>query len=235
MAGGNLYIVCYKWRGWRPVTEAAPVNALCRMVAQYLTIPHRFLCITDDPTGIECPTYPMWDIPKVEHTPTPHNSYRRLRIFSDWAAQTFPGWVLSMDLDVVLLDNINDLITWDDLRVLKGGVSRYRGGLVLHKTGTRQHIWDSFNPVTSPWKIREFTTNGKPWTGSDQGWISVCCPYEKTYSSADGVYVWNSRLKAAGAIPQGARIVFPTGAVKPWHPQFAEDNPVLYDAYRKWL
>jgi hypothetical protein len=175
-----LHVITYKWAGWRPVTDPRPVNALQRMMATYLTVPHTFLCITDDPTGIECPTMPIWDCPHVDQTPTPHNSYRRLRIFSPWAQATFPGWVLSIDLDVIILKNINDLITWDDLRILKGGVSRYRGGLLLHKTGSRRHIWESFNPRTSPWTIREYSTKGKRWVGSDQGWISVCCPFERT-------------------------------------------------------
>src|SRR4030095_16148363 len=61
---GMLTVVCWKWR--RPVTyrsQYAPetVHTLRRMVAAHYAKPHRFVCVTDDPTGLDgIETIPIW-------------------------------------------------------------------------------------------------------------------------------------------------------------------------------
>jgi hypothetical protein len=231
----KLTVLTFKWHGWRDVFHADHVNALGRMLQHYLKIPHRLICITDEPEGVQCETFPVWADPFVPRKPTKHDTYRRLKLFSVWAAQQWPGWILVIDLDVVIVGDMTPLITWDDFRILKGGVSRYRAGMWLHRTGSRVHIWESFDPETSPFVITTYTTNGKPWRGSDQGWISVQCPHERTYTSADGVYMWLGQVKRRGKIPPNARIIFPMGDVKPWHNEMRKQSPALWKAYQRWL
>lgn len=231
----QLCVIVFRWVGWRPVTDPRPVHALDKMVAAHLSIPHRFVCVTDNPDGMKCETFPCWEDPIVKNQPTHHASWRRLKMFSEWAARQWPGWVLMLDLDVVITGDITPLITWEDFRILKGAVSRYRGGMWLHRTGTRTHVWDTFDPDKSPWEIPKYTTKGKPWVGSDQGWLSVTCPGERTYSARDGVYVLPASATKAKPLPEDARIIFTMGDIKPWQEKAKETMPAVWNEYRKWI
>lgn len=230
----RLTVICFKWTGWRPLYDARHVNALARMVRAHLHIPYRFVCVTDDTAGIECDTMPLWDDPAVPNRPSHHDSYRRLRLFGDWAHQQFDGYLLSLDLDCVILDDITPLITWDELRLLKGGVCTYNGSMWLHKTGTRRFIYDDFNPeqwptIAAPLK----TAKGKPWRGSDQVWLSYRAPNERMYTAEDGVYRCERYMRTRQRVPDNARIVFFPGLIdkKPWSDETRRALPQIYDRY----
>ena len=61
---GVITVVCWRWRApWRYRSTYAPatVHALRRMVARHYAKPHRFLCVTDDPRGLDgIETLPIW-------------------------------------------------------------------------------------------------------------------------------------------------------------------------------
>src|SRR5262245_29898947 len=99
-----LTVFLWLWRGWRPVYDYRNVNAMVRMLEARLLMPHRVVCVTDMPHGIDCETVPLWeDKCRVDGLkPKMPNSYRRLRLFSAEMAEQFPGWALSLDLDAVL-------------------------------------------------------------------------------------------------------------------------------------
>ena len=48
-----INVICVKW-GTK--YSASDVNRLKRNVEKYLTIPHKFICYTEDPTDLECDT-----------------------------------------------------------------------------------------------------------------------------------------------------------------------------------
>ena len=56
-------IVCFKWG---PKFGPEYVNNLYNAIQRHVTVPHRFICYTDDPTGVECETreflvdLPVW-------------------------------------------------------------------------------------------------------------------------------------------------------------------------------
>ncbi len=240
----ELTVVTFKWSGWRDLYNYHHVNTLKKMLKEYITIPHKFVCITDNPKGMKCDTYPLWKDVVVKNKPTHHDSYCRLKMFSEELAKIFPGWVLMMDLDVLILANIDDLITWDDFRILKGGVSRYNGSMWLHKMGTRTYIWDTFDPITSPFEVPKYkTSKGKRWVGSDQGWISVCCDGESMYDARDGVFRWSTRVRKLWKNKSlkkqkevsNARVVFFPGAIKPWHGKMKRSYPDIYEEYKRWM
>lgn len=64
-----ITVVTFLWKGWRPVYESKHVNAWARMVKAHLKQPHRCVCITDLPHGIECETFPLWTFPQVWQRP----------------------------------------------------------------------------------------------------------------------------------------------------------------------
>lgn len=96
-------VVCLKWG---QLYGPDYVNKLYRGVARNLTQPFRFVCFTDDPTGIE---------PPVECQPLPPITlpqgyeYSALRKIALFAAELhdLTGQTLFLDLDVIIVDNID--------------------------------------------------------------------------------------------------------------------------------
>ena len=98
-------VVCMKWG-----TRYGPdyVNVLARMVSRHLTRPHRIVCFTDDPAGIdkaiEC--HPLPDI----HVPERYDisPWRKLGILLPGIGG-LSGPALFLDLDLVITDSIDPL------------------------------------------------------------------------------------------------------------------------------
>lgn len=95
-------VICMKWG-----TAYGPeyVNILAAMVKRTLTVPHRFVCFTDDTAGIH---------PHIETRPIPEIPLGSAPIWSGWRklASVSPelgleGTVLFLDLDLILMDNID--------------------------------------------------------------------------------------------------------------------------------
>src|SRR5688500_8407001 len=117
---------------------AQHVNALYRAVKANLSIPHRFICLANDPRGIECETMPVWPAIRVNGE---DSCYRKIRAFDGDFQRSIGDRVLCLDLDAVILKDITPLITDDDCRMLAGSrhpvtgkqVSYYNGSMWLCK------------------------------------------------------------------------------------------------------
>ncbi|MGL5784748.1 MAG: hypothetical protein ACRCYZ_04730 [Alphaproteobacteria bacterium] len=100
-------VVCMKW-GERYTSHY--VNVLKGMVGRHLSLPHRFVCFTDDLTGIrgDVETFPLPDIT----VPSPYDisPWRKLGMFSKKLAD-LEGKTLFLDLDVVIVDSIDAFFT----------------------------------------------------------------------------------------------------------------------------
>lgn len=116
MPAEALTVVCMKWGDRYP---SAYVNRLRNAVAAHLARPHRFLCMTDDPKGLE---------PGIEATPFPDFPLeRRLWGAGMWPKLLLfrPGLVpdgtptLFLDLDVMI---IGDLTPFAELLSRDGGL-----------------------------------------------------------------------------------------------------------------
>ncbi len=96
-------VVCMKWG-----TAYGPdyVNRLYRGVARHLTIPHRFVCFTDDAAGIvdgvECKPLPPITIPESR----PFSAHRKLSLFAE-RVDDLEGPMLFLDLDLLIVDTID--------------------------------------------------------------------------------------------------------------------------------
>lgn len=233
-----LTVVCWKWNGWRAVYGAEHVNAMERMLKRHLSVPHRLLCITDDPKGVRCETMPLWDKPVVATLPRKPNCYKRLRMFSDWARDAIGDRFLSVDLDAVIMGNIDHIAQRDeDFVILEGRAAPYNGSLWMHRPGTRTDVWDDFNPATSPAEAaKSKRANGKAFYGSDQAWISHKLPGEAIYThAADGVCQFGCAIHNGMAIPKSQSIVFFAGGLKPWDQHFASVCPALAAEYKQYM
>ncbi len=117
-------IVCMKW-GTRYTEQ--DVNILHSMVKRNLTLPHRFVCLTDDPSNItkeiECFPMPEIQVPS-EYDMSP---WRKLGMFSKKIAD-LSGKCLFLDLDIVITDNIDCFFTFSDkFTIIKNWSQRDHG------------------------------------------------------------------------------------------------------------
>ena len=96
-------VICLKWGTRYP---ASYTNTLYRSVKKHLHRPFRFVCITDDPTGldegIDIEPFPA-DPGVITKWP---DIYVKLLVFQDGFAN-LKGPTLFMDVDVVIMDDID--------------------------------------------------------------------------------------------------------------------------------
>jgi hypothetical protein len=236
-----LSVVCWKWRPkarYRSEFGPEQVNVLRRMVARCYARPHRFICVTDDPAGLDPGIEVLPLFGDFEDVPSPHGGvnpscYRRLRLFHPDAARWFGERVVSLDLDMVLVGDVAPLWDRPEDVVLYGDTARgtpYNGSMLLLRTGSRPRVWTEFDPVRSPQLGR-----ARGYIGSDQAWLGVALgPGEPTWSAADGVYSYRNEIKPRGGLvlPANARIVVFHGHVDPWQAATRRRYPWVREHYR---
>jgi len=222
-----LTVITWKWRApwkYRSTFTGQHVNILRNMVARHYRKPHEFVCVTDDPTGIDSGirVVPLWkdhaDLISP-HGPSNPSCYRRLRMFARDAAQWFGPRFVSLDLDTVLVEDVSPIFDRREPIVLWGDTSPgtpYNGGLILMDAGARPKVWETFDPVRSPLIGRQ-----QRYIGSDQAWIAVCLgPNEAKFSKRDGVYSYRNHVaNNGGVLSPDARLVSFHGAHDPWGPE----------------
>lgn len=218
-----LTFVCWKWKrsktGFQLPLDinytAKHVNNLKNMIKRNISIPHRFLCLTDDPEGLECAHAPI---------PTKYaelgGCYRRLWMFSEEAKHVLGEKFVSIDLDCVIVRDITPLFDRDDTDFIANKYQGshgspdqyYNGGLMMHKAGTLTHVWNDFDE-TKIKELEKFTQAGKA-IGSDQAWIRYKLGKEyPRWDNPDGVY--EARQIHGEALPKNARLVLFAGKIDP--------------------
>ncbi len=234
-----ITVVCWKWKspqGYRSTFLGKHVNTLRNMVKRHLHVPHEFVCITDDPTGIDddIRIVPLWDdyayLQGFVGNQRPC-CYRRLKVFNADAAG-LGEHVLSIDLDCVITRDITPLINRKEDFVIWGDTAPgtlYNGGFWMLRRGTRQKVWDTFDPNESPQLTRKIGI-----IGSDQAWISHCLGKgEAMWTRVDGVYSFRNHLnKASMKLPTDARIVMFHGQHDPWHSDVQGKFPWIREHYK---
>lgn len=235
-----LNVVTWRWQppaGYRSTYPPETVNRLYAMVRKHYPELNRFICVTDQPAGIdpEIEVRPAWN--DFAGLPSPHGAknpscYRRLRLFHPDAAQWFGERYVSLDLDVVLTADVTplwerseDVVFWGDTNPQPG--SHYNGSMMLIRAGSRPQVWNAFDPAKSP----KLALKNRSW-GSDQGWISYCLGKgEAKWTKKDGVYSFRNDLKASGPLPENARLVIFHGKFDPWDQEAMQRCPWIRDHY----
>jgi len=216
-----LTVCCFKWKtpGYRSTFGPETVRTLKSMVGRHYPHPHRFVCITDDTTGLDTiETVPLWndyaDLPAPTGPRNP-SCYRRLKLFDPAIRNILGERFVSLDLDCVLLADLTplwhrpeDFVMWGDTNPK----THYNGSMVLMTAGARKQVWESFDRRLSPTAAMR-----AGHFGSDQGWISFCLgPGEARWTKADGVYSYRNDIAPSGRLPGDARAVFFHGRHDPW-------------------
>lgn len=209
------------WK-WGDRYTGAHVNALARQVHRQLEQLHRFVCVTNDPAGIDPDVVDavLEDRSAFADTPSPEgrgwpSCYRRLELFHPDAERRFGARVLAMDLDTVVPGRLDPIVDRPEAFViLRDPVwpRQGQGSLMLLSTGSHAHVWSWFDPATSPALAR-----AAGYRGSDQAWVSYCTPHRATWGPQDGVYSYRRDLVPRGSsLPRDARVVSFHGRPKPW-------------------
>jgi hypothetical protein len=220
-----ISFVTWLWHtpGYRSTFEASAVNTLFAMVDRHYPAPHRNICVTNFPKGIDATIEIVPDREDFAGVTNPNgrqnpSCYRRLRVFAPDAGQTFGPRVVSMDLDLVivgdlrpLVDRPEDFVIWGQSDFPKRQF--YNGSLWMLRTGSRTQVWTRFDPRNSPHQ-----TKRAGHRGSDQGWFSyILGRNEATWGNRDGVYSWRVHLAPkGGGLPANAAVVSFHGRTDPW-------------------
>lgn len=231
-----ISFVTWKWhtKGSPRTFLSEHVNVLYAMVARWYPNPFRFICITDDPAGLD-EKIEVMAMPVRFDTPSPMGArfpqcYARLWNFSREA--TILGQrILALDIDLIicgdltpLVDRSEDFVGWCEDRLW----NKIAGGIYLLNTGALTDIWDDFDPKISP-KLALSAGN----RGSDQAWMSYkLYPPQGRWTADDGL--WKINWTARGEIkpPAGARVIFTKGVRPPWSKEMKKMYPWVKEYWR---
>lgn len=240
LATDVLTIVGWLWSDPLCKTQYGPqhANTWARMLDRHITIPHRFILMTDQPDADydrRITPIPLWDdwrqIKNEQWGTSKPQCYVRLKAFSAEAEEILGKRFVSIDLDCVALANLDDLFTREeDFLIYRRPVQMlpmdeinpYQASMWMMTAGARRQVWDEFEGGKSIRLSREFM-------GTDQAWLHEILGRDETgWITADGVYGWgqireNPQWKHKP--PPDAKIIFFYGNQKPW--QFASiDKPI---------
>lgn len=193
---------------WKWGAKYAPkyVERLKAGVNRNIKMPHRFVCITDDPTGLTCET---WPLPTPDLIKVRDGCYSRLIMFSqDWQARNNIDRLVCLDLDVVVTGSLDALFSrLEHFVILHGGHFNpcpFNGSVMLIDRGARPEIWSRFTVK----EAEAVSMADGTWRGSDQTWISHVAPDAAGWTHLDGVYAFRKPGWMTGDdLPADARIV----------------------------
>lgn len=95
-------IICMKWG---EKFDAGYVNRLYEMVEKNITIPHRFVCFTDNSEGIN-PKIETFPIPALKEDGIPDRMWKKLTVFNK-ELYDLKGTALFLDLDIIIRQSLD--------------------------------------------------------------------------------------------------------------------------------
>lgn len=235
----TVHVVLWKWQGKPNVQRsytAQHVDVLSQAVKKNAgSVDVRVVCVTDDPTGItQTETYPLWpDCGELENATKENlpSCYRRLKIY-DIKTQREMGIprgqrIVSLDLDTVVTGDLSGIFRWEGTFVgwaLAGHPPHdtvYNGSFQMFTAGTLRHVWEEFDPETSP---RAAKLAG--FLGSDQSWLSWKLVGKPGHTDIPYPVLASYPLhcRRLGSFSAKTRLVFFHGRRKPWDHQAQEES-----------
>ena len=241
-----LTFVTWKWQGHagQPY-QAWHVNAMVEQLHDRVRLPHRTICITDDPDGIACETFPLWeDHAELRQVLTPKlpSCWRRLKLFDSRTTKQLGiadgEMVASLDLDLVFVrdatkffDRPDDFCAWK--RHAPDQPVSYCAAVLMFRAGTMDYLWLGFRPS----QIRRIRNLG--YRGSDQGWISYVLKgrYPGWQEQVDGIYsfsIWDKYAVSPDDLPANAIVVAFNGRKgKPWDREVIDAYPWIRQHWQR--
>lgn len=219
----ELSVLCYLWneQGFSELRGFEPqhVNFLASQVSEHLSLPYRFICITDATTGfddgIEVMPLPE-EAREIARIPTAQGKerfpscYRRLWTFAE-GAKVLGDVVLVLDIDCFIVGSLNplfdfmpeaDFVGWNPVQAW--GKTKVGGGTWRHRPGTRMQLWEGFSQQDAL-RIKDLGFNG-----SDQAILSYYLGTEPVFPQ-DWILNRQDMRRLDGKVPTIAKIVHCNG------------------------
>lgn len=189
--------------------SAQYVNILYTMVQRNLTLPYRFVCITDDHAEIrkevEC-----FDMPQL-YVSNKHDSspWRKLLMFSSHIGD-LSGKTLFLDLDVVILDNIDCFFSYSEkFSIIENWTQPGEGignsSVYCFTIGAYSHVLEYYRHHTG--EVLKQYDNEPIFLSKKIGdivfWPAIWCRSFKRHCIAKGL----ARYVKAPVVPEGARVI----------------------------
>ncbi len=222
-------ILCVKWG-----TKYSPdyVNRLASMTRRHLSLPHNFVCLTDDTRGVE---------DGIETIPIPETSlefcWTKLLIFSPQMPE-IGSPVLYLDLDVVITGSLDGLFTFSESTDFVGvpdwnrrWFPQFNSSVMRFTAGNHVRIYDDFVKAVGTGRLvkrREWDaclqSRNKVvyWEnlrryGGDQEWISRSAFRRGTIRDHAFPKSWvlSYKTHCRSGIPPDCRVVVFHGEPKP--------------------
>ena len=225
----NLKIVCVKWGDkFLPLY----VNRLYSMVKRNLSLPYRFVCLTDNREGLD---------PNIDIVPLQEGfeyCWTKMELFRGDAFSE-EDLCLYLDLDVVVTDNIDDLITFEPEKSFVGLYDwyskrkspHYNSSVMRFCGNSHTHLYTSLVEKLKSGIVtwgREFDAylgsndkvvlwEGERRYGSDQEWISTYIYPRKELREHSFPEKWIRSYKKHGRkrLPKKCKIMVFHGFPKP--------------------
>ena len=226
-----IKVVCFKWEhrgGYKLPTSigrytADHVNRLQKAVARHTTVEHEFICITDDPKGIECRTIKLWD-----KCMDKGGCFNRLYVFSKDMRELIGERFICIDLDVAITGSLDNLLSREEDFVINQfygyGVAKrdqfYNGALIMMNAGARDQVWTEFiKDIDGNVELITQKREARMLVGTDQAWIShVLGRGEAMFTDEDdGVMAYRllPNSETGKRLTPGSCMVFFAGAKDP--------------------
>jgi hypothetical protein len=213
----QINVVCLKWGN---KYDAGYVNKLYAGVKRNSTVDFKFWCFTDDATELN---------QNIEITPLPHGNrlnswWNKLYLFSRDLPMSRNSTVVYIDLDTLIVDNIDHILTADyqKLTVLRDfyhglvkSAGRVGSGLMAWRHGAYDYVWKSF--MRDPEKaVKKATPHGDQW------WIERAVADVSYWQDSYPDQVVSFKVHCRKGLPDQAKIVCYHG--RPSIPESAEDT-----------
>lgn len=215
-----LTICTFKWGSKYGLDH---VHRLRNMLARNLTIPWRFVLITDDYHGdpgqdpVETEVVRLW-----EWGADLKLCGRRIYAFAPEMRELLGERFAWVDLDVVITANVDHIFGRMEKFVALStpqGPLAYNGSLVMMDAGARGHVWADFTGAAYGRLPAYYAERGMMAGGeSDEGWMTLKLgPGEARINGAwgrrdDGVYFFRHDLaRGKKLLPADARMVILNG------------------------
>jgi hypothetical protein len=214
------------------------VRIMRNMVKRNLTLPHRFVCITDETPCIELEdieTYPLnWDY----HVPG--SCFIRLDMRTPKFAERIGATrILSLDLDLVIVGNIDGIVDRTERMIFlrnpnfpKPKRAFYQGSIQLFDAGAGRELAEDFV------KDEKWIAENVNWRfgGAEQAWISERLGWDQPHwTYHDGIYGAGWMAEQWGvpnSLPANARMVVFPGRRMPDQPHTRMEYPWIEEHYR---
>jgi hypothetical protein len=166
----NVNVVCLKWGDKYP---AHYVNRLYSMVERNLALPHRFVCVTDDSSGLD----PVIETKPIEN-PELTGWWHKLTLFKPKFFD-LEGPALFLDLDLVIIKGLDSFFLYPGaFCIIRDWTPQDHNSAVFRlDLGTLPEVWEQFArdhaSVTKrlhgdqDW-LREMLPNAEGWPS---GWV----------------------------------------------------------------